>query len=305
MNMKKLALLLVLLTLTFTGLTKSHVTILIDPGHGGKDPGHLPLKDTLMREKDIALEIAMKVGNYLTYNLSNVKVLYTRTKDVYPSLDDRVAQANENAVDYMLSIHVNGSPNPNVSGTETHIHNFDAKSSYKWARLIEKQFKTRAGRKSRGVKTAADIGHSLQVLKHTRMPTVLVECGFITNDAEGRYLNSVYGQEIIASAIFRATREFVKEKHPTIDFNPPQDVTNQPDQPHYKVQIMASIDKIETDITEFKKLDFPVERVFVESSSMYKYKYFVGPFTDKKEAKKAQKSVQSNGFGDAFVVYFE
>jgi N-acetylmuramoyl-L-alanine amidase len=303
--MKKFIAFILLLSGVFSGFAKSNVTILIDPGHGGKDPGHLPLKDTLMREKDIALEIALKVGNYLTYNLSNVKVMYTRKTDIYPTLDQRVAMANDNNVDYMLSIHVNGSTNPNVSGTETHIHNFDAKTSYKWARLIEKQFKTRAGRKSRGVKTAADIGHSIQVLKHTKMPTVLVECGFITNTAEGNYLNSVYGQEIIASAIFRATREFVKSKHPDIDFNPPQDVTNQPDQPHYKVQIMASIDQLAIDIPEFKKLDYKVERVFVESSSMYKYKYYVGPFTDKKDAKKAQKSVQSNGFSDAFIVYFE
>ncbi|WP_066757313.1 N-acetylmuramoyl-L-alanine amidase [Crocinitomix algicola] len=281
------------------------ITILIDPGHGGKDPGHLPLKDTLMNEKDIALEIALKVGNYLTYNLSNVEVLYTRTTDIYPTLDERVDQANNNKVDYMLSVHVNGSPNSNIYGTETHIHNFDAKTSYKWARLIEEQFKTRAGRKSRGVKTAADIGHSIQVLKHTKMPTVLVECGFITNTSEGKYLNSVYGQEIIASAIFRATREFLKAKHPKIDFSPPQDQTNQPDEPHYKVQIMASIDKIDTEIKEFKKLDYSVERVFVESTSMYKYKYYVGPFSNKKDAKKAQKSVQSNGFNDAFVVYFE
>mgnify|MGYP001947487142 CR=1 FL=1 len=136
------------------------------------------------------------------------------------------------------------------------------------------------------------------------MPTVLVECGFITKTAEGNYLNSVYGQEIIASAIFRATREFVKSKHPNIDFSP-QDTTVQPDQPHYKVQIMASIDEIATTIPEFTKLDYKVERVLVESSSMYKYKYYVGPFTNKKDAKKAQKSVQSNGYKDAFVVYFE
>lgn len=284
---------------------QTKVTILIDPGHGGKDPGHLPLRDTLMREKDIALEIALKVGGYLTYNLSNVNVMYTRKTDVYPTLDERVAMANDNNVDYMLSVHVNGSPNASVYGTETHIHNYDAKSSYKWAKLIEQQFKNRAGRKSRGVKTAADIGHSLQVLKHTKMPTVLVECGFITNTSEGNYLNSVYGQEIIASAIFRATREFVKSKHPNIDFNPPQDQTAQLDQPHYKVQIMASIDEIATDIPEFTKLDYDVERVFVESSSMYKYKYYVGPFTSKKEAKKAQKSVQSKGYSDAFIVYFE
>lgn len=303
--MKFISTFIFILFLSLGYAQQSKVKILIDPGHGGKDPGHLPLKDTLRKEKDLALEIALKIGNYLTYNLSNVEVMYTRTTDVYPTLDERVEMANNNKVDYMLSVHVNGSPNAAVYGTESHIHNFDAKTSYKWALLIEDQFKNRAGRKSRGVKTAADIGHSIQILKHTKMPTVLVECGFITNTAEGNYLNSVYGQEIIASAIFRATREFLKSKHPTIDFNPPQDKTDQLDQPHYKVQIMASIDKIETDIPEFKKLDYKVERVFVESTSMYKYKYYVGPFTEKKEAKKAQKSVQSSGYKDAFIVYFE
>ncbi len=303
--MKKGLLFTLFTLLTVTVFGKSGVTILIDPGHGGKDPGHLPLVDSLKPEKDIALEISLKLGQYLTYNLSNVKVLYTRKKDNYPTLDERVDMANNNGVDYMLSIHINGSPNPSVFGTETHIHNFKAKSSFKWALMIEEQFKTRAGRKSRGVKTAADIGHSLQILKHTKMPTVLVECGFITNSGEGKYLNSAYGQEIIASAIFRATREFIKSKHPSINFNPPQDVTAQPDQPHYKVQIMASIDEIKTDIPEFTKLEMEVERVMVESSSMYKYKYYVGPFTDKKTAKKAQKSVQSNGYKDAFIVYFE
>lgn len=304
MNKKRFLALLFSLIAGF-GFANQSVTILIDPGHGGKDPGHLPLTDTLMQEKDIALEIALKVGGYLTYNLSNVKVLYTRKTDVYPTLDERVEQANNNKVDYMLSIHINGSPNPAVYGTETHIHNYDAKASYKWALLIEEQFTTRAGRKSRGVKTAADIGHSLQILKHTKMPTVLVECGFITNTSEGRYLNSAYGQEIIASAIFRATREFIKSRHPAIDFNPPQDATAELDQPHYKVQIMASIDELSTTIPEFTRLGYEVERVLVESSSMYKYKYYIGPFTDKKEAKKAQKSVQSNGYKDAFIVYFE
>lgn len=304
-GMKKLLIFLFIVLANLAVFGKSSVTILIDPGHGGKDPGHLPLEDSLMLEKDLALEISLKLGQYLTYNLSNVNVMYTRQTDVYPTLDERVDMANNNSVDYMLSIHINGSPNASVYGTETHIHNYQAKSSFKWALMIEKQFKTRAGRRSRGVKTAADIGHSLQILKHTKMPTVLVECGFITNKGEGNYLNSVYGQEIIASAIFRATREFIKSKHPNINFNPPQDATAQLDQPHYKVQIMASIDEISTDIPEFTKLGMPVERVMVESSSMYKYKYYVGPYTDKKAAKKAQKAVQSKGYKDAFVVFFE
>ena len=57
-----------------------NISILIDPGHGGEDPGHLPVDDGIRDEKELALEIALKVGNYLTYNLSHVDVLYTRTE---------------------------------------------------------------------------------------------------------------------------------------------------------------------------------------------------------------------------------
>lgn len=282
------------------------VTILIDPGHGGKDPGHLPTEEGILQEKEIALAISTKIGHYLTHNLANVKVLYTRTDDTYPSLDERVDMANLKGVDYMLSIHVNGSENAQIHGTETHIHNYDAKKSYQWALLIEDQFKNRAGRKSRGVKTGDDLGHSIQVLKFTQMPTVLVECGFITNSNEARYLNSVYGQEIIASAIFRATREMLQKNHPEIDFTPQEvaPVVVESNEPYYKIQIMSSIDSVSLDIPEFRKLNYPVERVKIEGSSIYKYKYYVGPYTDKHEAKKAQKDVQANGFADAFLVAF-
>ena len=281
-----------------------NISILIDPGHGGEDPGHLPVDDGIRDEKELALEIALKVGNYLTYNLSHVEVLYTRTEDVKVSLDERVDMANNKNVDYMMSIHINGSNNTSVTGTESHIHNYDSKVSHIWAKAIEKQFKSRAGRRSRGVKTAADLGHSLQILKYTKMPTILVECGFITNSTEANYLNSVYGQEIIASAIFRGTREFLQDQHPDIDFSPPKD---EPiiEEAHWKVQIMASIDSLALDIPEFKKLEYGVERKFIETSSIYKYKYYVGPFTEKKKAKQAQKHVQEKGFPDAFLIYYE
>ncbi len=282
------------------GTDKENITILIDPGHGGKDPGHLSVGLGHLPEKDLNLLIAQKIGHYLEHNLSNVTVLYTRTTDVYPSLDDRVKMANSKGVDYMMSIHCNGSENTEISGTETHIHNFEAKESYKWALQIEKQFKTRAGRKSRGIKTGADIGHSLQILKFTKMPTVLIECGFLTNPAEANYLNSKYGQEIIASAIFRATRAYLKVTYPKINFTPVEATG-----PSFKVQIMSSIDPLEIDIPEFKRLAYPVERVKINSTSMYKYKYFIGPFETKKLARKAQKEVQEKGYKDAFIVHFE
>ncbi len=279
---------------------KNEITILIDPGHGGKDPGHLSVSKSHLHEKGLNLIISKKIGHYLEHNLSNVSVLYTRTTDVFPTLDDRVKMANDKGVDYMMSIHCNGSDNTAIFGTETHIHNFDSKEAYKWALEIEKQFKTRGGRKSRGVKTGADIGHSLQILKYTKMPTILIECGFLTQVTEASYLNSEYGQEIISSAIFRATRAFLKSAHPNIDFSP--DVVSGPS---FKVQIMSSIDPLKVDIPEFKRLNYKVERVKINSSSMYKYKYFIGPFETKKLAKKAQKEIQSKGYKDAFIVNFE
>jgi len=159
------------------------------------------------------------------------------------------------------------------------------------------------------------------------MPTVLVECGFITHSSEGRYLNSVYGQEIIASAIFRATRDFLKYKHPEISFEPEEgetpievsDVAEETNlegspneeeitemkQSYYSVQIMASVDSVSTNSSEFSSLNLPVERKFIESGSIYRYKYYVGRFTSKREAKTVQKEVQSLGFTDAFLLIFD
>jgi N-acetylmuramoyl-L-alanine amidase len=299
--------------LTCLSAVAQPISILIDPGHGGKDPGHLPENGNGLEEKVLALDIALKVGNYLSENLSNVNVGYTRTDDSYPTLDERVDQANSGDYDFMLSVHINGNPKQDVYGTETLIHDYDAKDSYKWAKLVEYQFKKRAGRKSRGVKTKQDLGHSLQILKFTKIPTIIVECGFITNGSEAYYLTTVYGQEIIASAIFRATREFIQFKHPTIDFRPaPKDLPTPEEETddekvsaHYSVQIMASIDPIELDIPQFKELNYPVERLKVETTSLYKYKYYVGNFESKKEARPVQKDMRENGFKDAFITYVE
>ena len=64
---------------------------------------------------------------------------------------------------------------------------------------------------------------------------------------------------------------------------------------------MASIDPVDTNIREFKKINLPVERVEIETTSAYKYRYYAGLFDTKREAKDAQKAVQENGFKDAFI----
>lgn len=222
-------------------------TVVIDAGHGGKDPGCLGGHS---REKEIALKIALKLGTYIENNIPEVKVIYTRKKDVFVELDERAKIANDANADLFISIHCNASGSATVVGTETYVmgvhkndenlntakrensvilleENYEEnyggydpndpathiafkiyqgaflEQSILFASLVEKQFKERAKRKSRGVKQAG-----LVVLFKSTMPSVLVESGFLTNKSEESYLLSDDGQSYIASAIYRAFKEY-------------------------------------------------------------------------------------------------
>ncbi len=222
-------------------------TVVIDAGHGGKDPGSLGKHSS---EKEIALAIALKAGKYIEDYFSEVKVLYTRKTDIYPGLKERAAVANNNKADLLISIHVNGNENSNVSGTESLVlglhragENFEVakrensvillednyqekyegfdptspesyiifslmqnlyfEQSITFAALMQEQFRERAMRKDRGVKQ-----QGLLVLAQAAMPGVLIETGFITNPDEEKYLMSEEGQDYLASAIFRAFRDY-------------------------------------------------------------------------------------------------
>jgi N-acetylmuramoyl-L-alanine amidase len=282
------------------------IRIMIDPGHGGSDPGHESLDPNIPPEKDLTLLIAKKFGAYLTEKLSNVEVIYTRTDDSYPSLDSRVEMANSGKIDYFISIHINGSPNKSIHGTETHVHSLSSKSSVKLARSFENEFRSKAGRKSRGVKDSDDREHSLQVLKFTQMTSVLVECGFITHARESAYLSTDYGQDIIASALFRGMRSFLKEQHPKISFEKQNDTkavkaSDKKEGNYYSIQILSSKEWLDTEKNGFEKLDKEVERVQVANSG-YKYKYFSGRFDSAEEAKQYCEKVKKMGYPDSIVV---
>ncbi len=221
-------------------------TIVLDAGHGGKDVGCLGASS---HEKDIALGITLQLGAYINEYLPDVKVIYTRSSDVFIPLDQRAHIANEKKADLFISIHCNSASNRTAFGTETWVmgmHRSEAnlevakrenavimleenyKDKYDYdptspvahiifsiqqyafqdqsidlAHTIQEQFRTRAGRKDRGVKQAG-----LVVLYKTAMPSVLVETGFLSNRDEEKFLRSKYGQEIIASAIFRGIRDY-------------------------------------------------------------------------------------------------
>jgi N-acetylmuramoyl-L-alanine amidase len=221
--------------------------VVIDAGHGGDDPGCLGSKS---KEKDIALSIALKVGDYIKKAFPEIKVIYTRSSDVFVELYKRAKIANDNKADLFISIHCNSSKSTTPFGAETWVmglhkteenlelskkenssilleedyqskyDNFDPNSteaniifslfqnayleqSINFAGIIQKQFKTRVGMNDRGVKQAGFL-----VLYKTTMPGVLIETGFLSNKKEEVFLNSIKGQEYIASAIYRAFKEY-------------------------------------------------------------------------------------------------
>ncbi len=292
------AFLLLITSFLFLGLnTPATITVVIDAGHGGKDPGHLSHTKNHKTEKEINLLIAGYLGGYIENNLANIKVVYTRTDDRFLSLDERVDLANAKGADYFISIHCNGNPKTSIYGTESHVHDFSAKRSYNFAKDIEYQFSKRAGRNSRGIKNNDDRAHSIQVLKFTKMTSVLVECGFLTNNSEANYLNTTHGQEILASAIFRAFRSTVQRDFPTFNFS-----TKEEENKTYTLQLMSSKSWIDTDSPDFKRLNMKVTRVELNTTNAYKYIYYAGTFDTLSEAKIVLEKVKAKGYRDALIV---
>ena len=96
-------------------------TVVIDPGHGGKDPGTMGTKRYKIYEKDIALEISLRLGKYIEKKYPNIEVVYTRKSDVFLELWERTKIANDRNADLFISIHCDGFKNPEPSGTSVFV----------------------------------------------------------------------------------------------------------------------------------------------------------------------------------------
>jgi N-acetylmuramoyl-L-alanine amidase len=284
------------------------ITLVIDAGHGGKDPGNLASNPELLNEKEINLKIALKFGEYVEAFLGHqVNVLYTREKDTFIELNDRILFANDHKANYFISIHCNSSKNINATGVETHINDLERNNSLELAHTIQREFVAHSGRNSRGVKLKEDRLYNLMVLKYTHMAAVLVESGFMTNTEEELFLNSEYGQDIIASSVFRAFKEFVELKH-GIKQQKPTDKSLRPKYVGtiYKIQLSTSTEKLDTTAESFQKIDHPIEVEETETNGKTTYKYLAGEFFTEREAKKELKIIQKNtSFKFAFVVKVE
>jgi len=96
-------------------------TIVIDPGHGGKDSGTMGTKRYTQYEKHIALDISLKLGNYIKEAFPDIEIIYTRKTDVFLELWERTELANEKNADLFISVHCDGFTNPNPSGASVFV----------------------------------------------------------------------------------------------------------------------------------------------------------------------------------------
>ncbi len=171
--------------------------IIIDPGHGGSHRGAIGIYSN---EADINLKISKILHTILNYKKYNT--ILTRDDDSLPSWEDRVQSAVD---DLFISIHCNGAANKKANGIET-FHYTDSERGKMIADLIQKRLIEVTGRKDRGVKERDNI----YVLKETRCPAVLVECGFITNQEEEKLLNDITYQLRVVLAIELAINEYLE-----------------------------------------------------------------------------------------------
>ncbi|MDA1382641.1 MAG: N-acetylmuramoyl-L-alanine amidase [Bacteroidetes bacterium] len=341
-----LAIVAVFVSGAFTPLEPAMVVV-IDAGHGGKDPGNLGTGRYSLTEKDVTLDVSNKLAEYIRKNMPDVKVILTRTGDSFPKLSSRVKIANNAEADVFISIHCDAFTTENARGCGTYVmgmhkteeslnsamrenasifkednyednyEGFDPNdpdtyialslrqnvfldNSLQLGSLIQNQFRDKVGRKDRGVRQAG-----YYVISFTSMPSVLVELGFLTNPNEEDFLQSEDGRTYMASALFRAFREYR-------DIHKPQ-ITNEPivepeteTKPQHTDGVTFSV-QIASSSTELDKSD-PVFRG-LQNVDMYlsggQYKYTTGLFGVAEDAHVKKRELRDQGFSGAFVAAFK
>jgi N-acetylmuramoyl-L-alanine amidase len=224
----------------------SIAAILIDPGHGGKDSGAvgdhvIDGKKLHVVEKDLALDVAKRVHAALALRFPDKRILISRSGDSYPTLDDRVQMANDVGLDpdeaiIYVSIHANASFNKNAKGFEVWYLNPDYRRTLVKPdagrgadksiapilnAMLEEEFTTESIMLARKIMEGlqADIGGESPsrgiraeewfVVRNARMPSVLVEMGFVTNPDEARLLAGDDYLKRLSDGIYTGIVDFV------------------------------------------------------------------------------------------------
>lgn len=175
--------------------------IILDAGHGGNDPGAVAKG---MQEKDIALEVVLKLLNLL--RVAGHNVLLTRDRDIYISPADRLSMIKRYSPECFVSVHCNSSNNPQAHGIET-IYRDDY--DFPLAQAIHRALIANTEMRDRGIKNdIAELGRRLAVLGSLKTPACLCEIGFISNEDDREKMDEDAELEKIASAIEEGIREW-------------------------------------------------------------------------------------------------
>lgn len=187
--------------------------IVIDPGHGGTDPGAIGV--TGLKEKDFNLDVALRLSQLL--NRLGAKVVMTRTEDVYIPLEERPAVANKLGADVFVSIHANASTNPQANGTTTyyHVNTTDSlpaslsKASAQLAECVQQALVQTLQLNDQGSKT--DPGKGFVVLRESQVPAILIEAAFLSNKSDEALLKKDDFREKVAEGIMTGLIEYFSE----------------------------------------------------------------------------------------------
>jgi N-acetylmuramoyl-L-alanine amidase len=175
--------------------SKTFKIVVVDAGHGGKDSG--AYRRYGPPEKMVTLDVAQRLEKKLRE--SQLKTVMTRDSDVFIPLDDRVAIENRQKNAIFVSVHFNDSRRRGIHGYETYYHSPDAREL---AERIQSKLMEIPHSANRGVRTA-----NFRVLRNAVYPAVLVECGFLSNRAEGGQARDTEYRELLADKIAEAVVE--------------------------------------------------------------------------------------------------
>ena len=319
--------------------------LVIDPGHGGKDPGAVNGKN---QEKTINLNVALKMGKLIEDNCKDVKVIYTRKTDVFVELYKRADIANKAGADMFISIHTNSAKSKSANGAETyllgveesrasanlnaaleenkailfendyqtHYEGYDPnspesmiifefmqneyqKESLKMASFTQDQMVKSAKRPDRGVHQAGYL-----VLWKSTMPSILIELGFISNDAECKYLVSQKGVDEMSQSLYKAFCDYLDYHNKLVEKAVPAALaignkeTQEVELPVFKVQFMSiknPLKKNDKRLKAYSNVDYYTEGGMC--------KYTCGDTSDYDAIQKTKTEVQKK-YKDAFVIAF-